>query len=318
MSVRLTVVIPTHDTRAMTLRCLAAVLEGANEPPAVIVVDDGGSDGTADAVVARAPQVRILRLSPAQGFTRAANRGLVAAESELLLLLNSDTEVAPGALGRLVAAFDAQPTLGAAGATLVFPDGRPQWSGGREPTTAWLLALASGVPPLAARLPGYRRARPLHPRATRRVDWVSGAALAIRRAAWDAAGPLDERFRLYAQDLDWCVRARAAGWEVALLPEVRVVHVGGVTVRRLPGAAGAAHPQWLWEDLVRWVAKRHGTAAARRAVLALRLGGTLRLGARALAGQMLPPHARRLWEEESAAYRRARAALTTVSAIATS
>lgn len=317
MSTRLTVVVPTHDTRELTLRCLAS-LAAEGRAIATIVVDDGGSDGTAEAIAARCPQVRVLRLSPGRGFTAAANHGLMAAESELMLLLNSDAEVAPGALARMIGAFDARPCLGAAGAALHFPDGRPQWSGGREPTLGWLLTLASGAAPVAARLPGYRRVHPLHRDSATTVDWVTGAALAMRRTVWDAVGALDERFRLYAQDLDWCVRVRDAGYEVAILPDVRVTHVGGATIGRLPGAVGAAHPERLWEDLVRWVAKRHGAAAARRAIGALRFGGALRLAARALAGQMLPPHARRLWEEESAGYRRARAALATFSAMATS
>jgi hypothetical protein len=313
-----TVVVPTHDTRTLVLRCVQALAASAAGAPAIIVVDDGSDDGTADAVRAAHPAVRVLRLAPARGFTGAANLGLAAAESEILLLLNSDTEIHADALVHLVAAFDANPRLGAAAPALVFADGRPQWSAGREPSTMWLLALASGAAALAARLPGYRRVRPLHPGRVTRVDWVPGAALAMRRVVWNAVGPFDERFRTYAQDLDWCVRVRDAGWEIALVPDARVMHVGGASIGRVAGAVGSAHPERLWSDLVRWVAKRHGAAAALRATRALRFGAAVRITARRLALPLLPAGARARWRADTDAYRRARAALATPSAIATS
>src|SRR6185369_3384658 len=124
------------------------------------------------------------------GFTRAANLGLARASGEILLLLNSDTEVDASGLAALSAAFAAEPRLGAAGADLYYPDGSPQWSGGRAPTLAWLFALASGAPALFRRLPFYRRLKPPGARGGA-VEWVTGAALAVRRAAWEQAGPLD-------------------------------------------------------------------------------------------------------------------------------
>src|SRR5436309_346274 len=184
----LSVVIPTHDTRELTLACVVSV-EAAVEAAAaalsdteILVVDDGSGDGTAEALAARHPRIAVMRLSPAAGFTRAANLGMARSRGEVLLLLNSDTEVAPGALARLRDAFAREPRLGAAGALLHYPDGRAQWSGGGEPGLLWLFALASGLPPLLARLPGYRRAKPAGAPAGR-VAWVAGAALAVRRRA---------------------------------------------------------------------------------------------------------------------------------------
>src|SRR6185369_6870242 len=129
-----------------TLRCVASLAAAGAPDLQVVVVDDGGTDGTDDALAAADPQIEILRLSPAAGFTRAANQGLARAHGDLLLLLNSDTEVEPGAFAALLAAFDRDPRLGAAGAVLHYPDGSPQWSGGRAPGLLWLFALASGLP----------------------------------------------------------------------------------------------------------------------------------------------------------------------------
>jgi GT2 family glycosyltransferase len=297
----LSVVVPTHQTRGLTLRCLEAVL--AAPPPGgleVILVDDGSTDGTAEEAGRRFPEVAIVRHERAEGFTRSANQGLARARGGLLLLLNSDTEVAPGALARLAEAFAASPRLGVAGAALVYPDGRPQWSGGPEPSCAWMFALGSGLPALLSRLPGYRRARPLAVAERRPVGWVTGAAMAFRRALWEHAGPLDEAFGFYAQDLDFCVRARAAGWEVALLPEVRVLHHHGATIGQRAGAVSGQHLGLLWGDLLRWAAKHRGPGWAVRAGFCLRAGVALRRTGLGLASLLRPAERERLRSERRA------------------
>ena len=305
----LSVVIPTHDTRDLTLRCLDALF--ASPPPAceVIVVDDASGDGTAEAALARHPGIVVLRNERPERFTRSVNRGLARAAGEILLLLNSDTEVEPGGLEHLLAAFARQPRLGIAGGLLHYPDGSPQWSGGREPSPVWFFVLGSGLPRLLQRLPFYRRAKPLAPTRPIRVDWVTGAAMAIRRAAWEAAGPFDEGFRFYAQDLDFCLRAARAGWRTEVRPELRVLHHHGATIERAPGAARHQNPELLWSDLLRWARKHHGERWAGRAETALRAGGALRLVSRRLAGPFLPAGKRAAWREEDQVLRAALAIL---------
>jgi len=275
----------------------------------VILVDDASGDGTAEAVRERHPGVTVLRNETPQRFTRSANLGLARARGEILLLLNSDTEVAPGGLVGLLEVFAREPRLGIAGARLHYPDGSPQWSGGREPSLAWFFALASGLPGLLARLPLYRRLKPLDAHGPARVDWVTGAAMAFRRAVWEAAGPLDEGFRFYAQDLDFCLRARRAGWEVAVRPELAVLHHHGATIGRAPGARGRQHPELLWSDLLRCARKHRGAAWAARAEAALRAGGALRLGARRLARPFVSAATRQSWREDDRALRAALAIL---------
>ncbi|HEY0552695.1 MAG TPA: glycosyltransferase family 2 protein [Thermoanaerobaculia bacterium] len=276
----LSIVIPTHDTRELTLRCLDSLAAAPAAGMEVILIDDASADGTAAAVAARHPGVTVLRNGEPARFTRSANRGLAAATGEILLLLNSDTEVAAGGLARLVAAFAREPELGIAGALLHYPDGSPQWSGGREPTLAWFFALSSGLPALLAKLPFYRRAKPLTADRPRAVDWVTGAAMAFRRPVWEAVGPLDEGFDFYAQDLDFCLRARRAGFAVEIRPDFPVLHHHGATIGREAGARGRQHPELLLGDLLRWARKHRGPAWAARAERALRAGDRVR---RALA-----------------------------------
>jgi N-acetylglucosaminyl-diphospho-decaprenol L-rhamnosyltransferase len=307
---RLSVVIPSHDTRELTLCCLESLAGAGRSDLEVLLVDDGSRDATAEAAVARFPSVRLLRNAAPEGFTRAANRGLRAALGDVLLLLNSDTEVEPAGIEALLARFAAEPRLGAIGAALHYPDGSPQWSGGDEPSLLWLFGLASGIPPLLARLPLYRHARPLTPAGgPRRVGWVTGAALAIRRAAWRDAGPLDERFRLYAQDLDFCLRARQAGWEVEIAPEFRVLHHHGATIGRAAGSLGRQHPELLWADLLRWARKSKGERWAAKAGRALRWGVVLRLAGRTLARPFLGVARREAWRADDRTLARALRAL---------
>ncbi|HEY6554369.1 MAG TPA: glycosyltransferase family 2 protein [Vicinamibacteria bacterium] len=302
----LSVVVPTHDTLELTVRCLHCLAPWLEDGAEVILVDDGSRDGTADVVQARFPAVRVLRSVEARGFTAAANDGLAAARGELLLLLNSDTEVDSETLGRLYAAFDSDPKLGAAGAVLTNPDGSPQWSGGPEPGHLWLFLQASGLGGALHRLPGYRFLRPLDAEARGPVDWVTGAAIAIRREAWAAVGPLDDRYRFYAQDLDFCLSLRDAGWHVALAPGFRVMHVGGATIAKRSGAAQSANPALLWADLLTWGEKRHGARWAHAARRRMRFGSAIRLLARRITRLTLPRGQRPAWDRDTAVFRSAR------------
>jgi GT2 family glycosyltransferase len=303
-TLRISVVVPTHDTRELTLRCLSSIGKAIASGVEVVLVDDGSRDDTADAVRRRFPAVRVLRHEAAQGFTASANDGLRAAHGDVLLLLNSDTEVVDDALPRLVEAFASDPQLGVASPRLLNPDRSPQWSGGATPTLTWLFFLASGLPAALDSVPGYRHLRPVRSEAGGRLDWVTGAAMAIRRRTWAEVGPLDTRFRFYAQDLDFCLRAQDAGWRVRLVEEGQVVHVGGATIGRRSGSARrSSHPGLLWTDLLLWAEKRHGRRWARAAARRLSLGGHLRLLARAVVQALIPARRSVEWSRETEAFR---------------
>lgn len=308
MTIRLSTIVPTHNTRELTLRCVASVLAQSAPDRELLVIDDGGTDGTERALAERYPNVRLLRNETALGFTHAANLGLQAAHGALLLLLNSDTEISPGALAGIEAAFTADPNLGVAGAALHYPDGRPQWSGGRTPTASWFFALASGLGSGMHLLPGYSRMRTRRPGAL--VSWVTGAAMAIRHEVWLAVGPFDERFAFYAQDLDLCLLATAAGWAVRILDDVHVLHHHGASVSSSPGAVARANPILLWSDLLRWAAKHGGERFRARAARALRSGARFRLLSLAIRSPLALPESKLVLAAETAAYRAALAEIS--------
>jgi hypothetical protein len=226
----------------MTLHCCRSVLEAAPEAE-VIVADDGSTDGTAELLAREVPSVRVVRRATNGGFAAAANDGIRAARGDVILLLNSDAIVDREAPAALLRAFASDPQLGIASAQLFDPDGTPQWTGGRTPTLFWMFAAMTGLGRITRRF--RRRGQTgLAP------DWVSGAAMAFRRAVWNDAGPLAEHYRFYCQDIDFCLAARAHGWRIAIVPEARVTHLRGATAGRDRAI--------LRDDLIAWGSARHG------------------------------------------------------------
>jgi len=311
MNVSLSIVIPTHNTSDLTMACLRSIERASPESTEVILVDDGSADDTVARVGEAFPTVRIVSHTPAAGFTIAANRGLLEASGELLLLLNSDTEIYAHTLPRLQQAFADNPRLGAAGAALHFPDGSPQWSAASEPGVIWIFMLTTGFAGGLQRLPGYRKIRPLGAGRTRRVDWVTGAAMVIRRSAWNQVGALDERFHFYGQDLDYCLRLRDAGWEVSIIADARVLHHGGASIGKRSGIVRMRYnPELLWTDFVRFYDKRYGERCAHFFARLMRQGAWIRVQARRLARPFIGTDERDQWDRDTRAFMRAITALS--------
>lgn len=258
----------------MTLVCCASVVEASPADAEVIVVDDGSSDDTASRIRDAFPSIVVLRQAVNRGYSASVNVGVATSRGDVVLLLNSDTRVAAGTLDAFLQAFDEDAELGIAGAQLVHADGSPQWSAGPVPTLLWMVVAVSGIALLAR---PFRRRRK---RAGGDVGWVSGAAMAFRRRVWESAGPLREDVRFYAQDLDFCVRARRSGWKVRLLSHVRVEHRHGGTIARASALPYA--PDLLWLDLLTWGRGEYGELWARRARRAMLFAAAFRIAARRL------------------------------------
>lgn len=265
---RLSIVIVTYNSIGHVDDCLRSLVE---HRPAIdheiVVVDNASTDGTAAAVRARWNGVRVIDAGANLGFARANNLGIQQTFGEMILLLNPDTSVPAGAVDALVAALDARKAVAIAGPRLVNADGRAELSFGRmlsplaELRQKFLVRGSERGGPVAAYVESMTRRE-------RDVDWVSGACLLVRRADAEAVGLMDERYFMYAEDVDFCAAVRARGRRVLFYPAVEIVHLRG---QSRAGAADATqrayrrshlafyekhHPGWsAW---LRWYLKMKG------------------------------------------------------------
>src|SRR6266508_6440002 len=180
-------------------------------PLQVLVVDNASSDASAGVVRECFPAYTLIENRENAGFTRANNQALRLANGGYVLLLNPDAELQPGALETLVSRLESQPQAAVVGPTVVNGQGQPQSTRRRFPTlaTAFLEStlLQRFLAPQHSVLRQYYRLD--HPDdESQSVDWLVGACLLVRRAALDQVGPLDERFFMYFEEVDWCQRFR--------------------------------------------------------------------------------------------------------------
>jgi N-acetylglucosaminyl-diphospho-decaprenol L-rhamnosyltransferase len=225
----------------------------------VIVVDNASTDGSVEMVQAEFPGVRLITNVENRGFPVANNQGIAAARGRYVLLLNPDTEVVGDALATMVAFADEHLDVGVVGPQLLDPDGSIQSSRRRFPTLATAFFESTWLQPYAPRrLLDRYYVRDQPDDAVLDVDWVKGAALMARREAIERVGPMDERFFMYSEELEWCRRFRDAGWRVVYLPTAQVVHHEGKSSEQvLP----ARHIHFQTSK-VRYFRKYHGRVAA--------------------------------------------------------
>ncbi len=219
------VVVSTNE--AHWLRpCLTSVYEHAGDIELdVMVVDNESTDGTRELVESEFPEARVIA-SENRGFSHANNRGLFATSAPHLLFLNPDTEIREGTFESLVRELRDRPEVGLVGVREVTPDGNvfPTIRRFPTPTRHWFEALAAERFPFRASWLGERELdMSLYDRDVA-CDWVLGAFMLARREALESAGYLDERFFLYSEEIDLCLRIRNAGWDIRHLPTMTILH----------------------------------------------------------------------------------------------
>lgn len=283
----LLIVIVNYRSAPLAVDCLASLApQIADVPGARVVLTDGASgDGSVEHLrdaIARHGWSTWVEFKPLErngGFAYGNNAGIRPAfetpgrePPRYVLLLNPDTIARPGALAALVAFMDAHPQVGIAGSRLEYEDGEQHDSRFRFPSILGEFEHGIRLGPVSRLLANYRAAPPLvlhdHP-----IDWVAGASMIVRREVFEAIGYLDEEYFLYYEEVDFCLRARRAGWPCWYVPASRVVHLvgrsSGLTNQREPARR---RPRYWFESRRRYFAKNHGRLYAFAADLAFALG----------------------------------------------
>ncbi len=228
MSSKLAILIVNWNSRDDLKRCLNALRANDHTDVEVLVIDNGSTDGSSEAVRNEFTRVRVIENLVNVGYTRAVNQGAALLHREFLLLLDSDAELYPDALAKLLDHLRDHPEASVVVPRTYNSDGTIQESARNFPTA---MSGLFGRQSLLTRLfPDNRFSRRYLLRdrlsATEpfRVEQAGSACLLMRRAVLDATGPWDERFHSYWADTDWCMTVKKAGMTMVCVPAARVVH----------------------------------------------------------------------------------------------
>ncbi len=249
----LSVIIVNVDTAKWLKPCLESLQEqDISESIEVVVVDNGSGDGSADVVRQDFPDVKLVTLEETVGFGTANNSGATHSAAPVLLFLNPDTRLRKGSLSSMLQRFAQQPDCGIAGGMVFDGKGRFERSTGSSPTlfSMGLGRLLKTLPPVRPLLGRFTHQHWTGYDKPRRVDWVTGAYLWIRRDVFERVGGFDPRIFMYCEDVDLCFRVRQLGFEVRFFPETPITHYGGKS--RVP----RPRKKMLYESL-RYFADKH-------------------------------------------------------------
>ena len=233
MTPRASIVVVTYQCREAALACLESVYRDTQRVTfEVVVVDNGSTDGTVEAIGERFPDVRLVALERNVGFAAGVNAGAKTTVGDYLILLNPDTVATGDAVSNIVRFAEANPEYGLYGGRTLDPDGTPHpgscWG---KPTVWSLFCFATGLSK------AFRRSPIFDPESlgrwerdtVREVDIVTGCLLLVRRSLWEQLGGFDERFFMYGEDADLALRVQAAGLRNVVTPDAVVLHEIGVS-----------------------------------------------------------------------------------------
>lgn len=225
----ISIVILNFNTLQLTKLCLDSLVSSRmeNYQMEIIVCDNASADGTDQMVKKNFPNVIFIQNGKNVGFAAGNNPGIRRAKGRYILLLNSDTEVAQGAIAAMISFMDKHPDAGAGTCKLVLTDGSMDPACHRGFPSPWAsFTYLSGLERILpkSRLfseyhQGYKDLQTAHT-----VDSISGAFFLVRREVLDEVGLLDEEYFMYAEDIDWAYRIRQNGWNIWYVPDVTVLH----------------------------------------------------------------------------------------------
>lgn len=209
------VIIPAWNAISHTLECLKSLQRLDYPNYSIVLVDNGSTDGTLERVREQYPHVTTIRNEQNAGFAHACNQGLeavFAAGASFGFLLNNDTLVAPDLLSQLLAVAQSWPSVGILGPTICYAD---------RPETPWFTGMRFSAPIYFVRTAPKYQVQSDVPAA---VDFISGCGMLVSRTVYARIGGLNQDYFMYYEDLDYCLSARKAGFDVVYVPQARMWH----------------------------------------------------------------------------------------------
>ena len=228
-----TLVIVSWNGREMVRQCLQSIEKHLDYPHQVVVIDNNSSDKTADLVAEKFPSVHLMRNSTNRGFAAAVNQGLAQSTGEYLVILNPDTELTSEPFRQLIEQLQADPTIAAIGPEILHTDGSHQPSVRRFP--GWFdqaITLLKLRHLLSRTWLMQRYLHDPHPQRAE-VDQIMGAAMVIPRTMFQRLGVFDAGYWIWFEEVDWCRRARLAGYKVVYDPISSIIHHGGQSFQQV-------------------------------------------------------------------------------------
>ena len=222
------VIVVSYNARSLLSKCLKSVLNTANRAQVeVIVVDNASEDGAADMVRDEFPQINLIVSKVNLGFAAASNLAYKHASGDVVFLLNPDARLKSGSLDAMFEFLDAHPECGLAGGLIRNPDGGIEPSARRFPGPLNKFSIISGLSDRFPRFFGGADYKCFSHDRSLQVDWVPGTFTAIRRSMLEQIGFCDERFFMYYEETDLCLRAARSGWKTYFVPHAEIEHEGG-------------------------------------------------------------------------------------------
>ena len=284
MDLELAIIVLNYRTAQLTADCLDSLRAEITPRIRVLVVDNASRDGSAERIEAHIAArdfgawARVLRSPINGGFAAGNNLGIREVSARAYMLLNSDTLVRPGAVRELLRVSQERPDVGMVGPSFVDGGGHPLDSCFTfpHPMSELLRSANTGLVTRALRrfeTPARHGDSPLEP------DWMPFACVVIRREVIDVVGLLDDGYFMYFEDVDYCLKLRAAGWTLLYWPNACVVHlVGGSSDVTAKGAARKRAPRYYYEARARFFTKHFGPGGMLLANAAWMAGRTVSLG----------------------------------------
>lgn len=268
------IIIVNWNTRDLLRQCLTSVMAHTRRVTyELFVVDNASADDSVAMVERDFPAVRLIKNAHNRGFSAANNQALNTAGGRALLLLNSDTRLAEDGISALAEFLEGHPRAGMVGPRLLNPDGSRQYSCDcfpRRPATLLRDKLIDAFRP-DNHVTRKGRMQAWNYDTAFQVEYLIGAALMIRRDAFEQIGLLDERFFMYAEDIDWCYRSAQAGWQNWYLGDAQVYHQNRGSSQKTPEQSRRLS-QLRTDSLIAFYRKHYGAPAAwsMRAICALK------------------------------------------------